>query len=141
MTYSIAQVVTLTGIQTQMLHYLCRTGLVTPTKSRKSGRQGHGIARVYSFADLVLCRVVRKLTASGVSPLKVKQAIRELHKMGISPSRLPANRVVIFEKSVYVWDENSDPFRVIDGQLAFGFILDLETIRDELIKEIDKLAA
>ena len=61
--------------------------------------------------------------------------------MGITIQRLPAERVVIFGKSVYVWEESSDPFRVIDGQQAFGFILDLQSISDELTKDLEKLAA
>ena len=141
MTYSTDQVRSVTGIGMQMLHYLCRTGLVTPTASRKRGLRGHGIARQYSFSDLVICRVVQRLAASGVSPLKVKGAIRELHAMGITIQRLPAERVVIFGKSVYVWEDSSDPFRVIDGQQAFGFILDLQSISDELTKDLEKLAA
>ena len=139
--YTTQEVRSVTGIGPQMLHYLCRTGLVTPSASRKRGLRGHGIARQYSFGDLVICRVVQGLTASGVSPLKVKSAIRELHAMGISLQRLPAARVVILGKSVYVWDESTDPFRVVDGQQAFGFILDLQTISDELITELDKIAA
>lgn len=139
--YTTEQVKTVTGIGTQMLHYLCRTGLVTPTVSRKRGQRGHGVARQYSFADLVICRVIQRLAASGVSPLKVKSAVRELHTMGISIKRLPASRVVIFGKSVYVWDESADPFRVVDGQQAFGFILDLQVISDELTKELEKIAA
>ena len=124
-----------------MLHYLCRTGLVTPTGSRKRGERGHGIARQYTFADLVICRVVQRLAASGVSPLKVKSAIRELHSMGISLNRLPSARVVIFGKSVYVWSDSSDPFRVTDGQQAFGFILDLQLISQEIKKDLEKIAA
>ena len=139
--YSTDQVKNVTGISIQMLHYLCRTGLVTPTISRKRGQKGHGVARKYSFADLVICRIIQRLAASGVSPLKVKSAVRELHAMGISMNRLPASRVVIVQKSVYVWDESSDPFRVVDGQQAFGFILDLEIISQELAKELKKIAA
>ena len=112
-----------------------------PTGSRKRGERGHGIARQYTFADLVICRVVQRLAASGVSPLKVKSAIRELHSMGISLNRLPSARVVIFGKSVYVWSDSSDPFRVTDGQQAFGFILDLQLISQEIKKDLEKIAA
>ena len=86
--------------------------------------------------------VLRKLCESGVSPLKVNKAIREIHGMGISLSSLPASRVVIFEKSVYKWDDKrKDPFWMSDGQQAFGFILDLSSIRDELVAGIERLAA
>lgn len=52
----------------------------------------------------------------------------------------PASSVVMFEKSVYKWDGTGDPFRMSDGQQAFGFILDLSSIRDELANDIPKMA-
>lgn len=77
-----------------------------------------------------------------MSPFKVNKAIRELHGMGISLSSLPASRVVIFEKNAYEWDDrHKDPFRMSDGQQVFGFILDLSFIRDELVVDIERLAA
>ena len=142
MTYSSAQAVALTGIKKDMLHYLCKAGIVVPTSSRKQGARGHGVHRKYTFTDLVSFKVVKKLCESGVSPLKANKAIREIHGMGISLSSLPASRVVIFEKSVYKWgDKRKDPFRMSDGQQAFGFILDLSSIRDELVAGIERLAA
>lgn len=140
MTYSSAQVLQLTGIKKDMLHYLCKVGIVVPTASRRQGKKGHGVLRSYSFTDLVSFKVVKRLCESGVSPLKVKSAIRELHKMNVSLSSLPCSRVVIFEKNVYKWNGKGDPFRVSDGQQAFGFILDLASIRDELVLEMQKLA-
>ncbi|MGV8898678.1 MAG: MerR family transcriptional regulator [Burkholderiaceae bacterium] len=141
MTYSSTQAVALTGIKKDMLHYLCKVGVVVPTSSRQRSERGHGVRRKYTFADLISIKVVKKLCESGVSPLKVKGAIRELHKMGGSLSSLPASRVVIFEKNVYKWDEKLDPFRMSDGQQAFGFILDLSLIRDELAADIERLVA
>jgi DNA-binding transcriptional MerR regulator len=139
--FTSAQAVALTGIKKDMLHYLCKVGIVVPTSSRRQGQRGHGVPRRYSFTDLVSFKVVRKLSESGVSPLKVKAAIRELHSMGVSLNTLPASRVVIFEKSVYKWDGTGDPFRMSDGQQAFGFILDLSYIRDELVQDIQRMAA
>lgn len=141
MTYSSTQAVMLTGVKKDMLHYLCKVGIVVPTSSRRQCERGHGVRRKYTFTDLVSFKVVKKLCESGVSPLKVKGAIRELHKMGVSLNSLPASRVVIFEKSVYKWDGKLDPFRMSDGQQAFGFILDLSSIRDELIDDIERLVA
>ena len=140
--FTTAEAVALTGIKKDMLHYLCKAGIVVPTTSRKQGQRGHGVRRKYSFTDLVSFKIVKRLCKSGVSPLKVRTAIQELHALGVSLSSLPASRVVIFEKSVYKWDDlRKDPFRMSDGQQAFGFILDLSSIRDELVAEIKRLAA
>lgn len=139
-SYLTAEAVALTGITRDMLHYLCRVGIVVPTTSRRAGNAGYGVQRRYSFSDLISFKVVRKLTESGVSPMKVKSAIRELHQMGVSLQKLPVSRVVIVGKSVYRCD-HGDPFRVVDGQQAFGFILDLGHIKDELVADIARLAA
>ena len=139
--FSTTAVMQLTQIKRDMLNYLCRSGVVTPTLSRKQGLRGHGVEHRYSFTDLVSFKVVKKLTDSGVSPLKLKKAIKELHSMGFSLTKIPSKHVVIFDKSVYQWDGIGDPFRIADGQRAFGFILDVSLIRDELIQEIGKLAA
>ena len=140
-SFSTADAERLTGVSRDMLHYLCRAGIVVPTTSRRNGQRGHGVLRRYSFTDLVSFKVVRRLTASGVSPMKVKSAIRDLHAMGVSLSNLPSSHVVIFEKSVYQWDGRGSPFRIVDGQQAFGFILDLSSIREELVADIAKMAA
>ena len=133
--------VRLTHISRDMLNYLCRVGVVVPTVSRKKGKRGHGVQRCYSFTDLVSFKVVKKLTESGVSPIKVRKAIRELHTLGVSIHRLPSSHVVIFDQSVYQWDGVGDPFRVVDGQKAFGFVLDVASIRNELIHDIERLFA
>jgi hypothetical protein len=142
MTYTSAKTVALTGIKTDMLHYLCKVGIAVPMSSRKQGKRGHGVGRKCTFTDFVSFKVVKKLCESGVSPLKANKAIRELYGMEISLSSLPASRLVIFEKNVYKWDDGrKDPFRMSDGQQAYGFILDLFSIRDELVADIERLAA
>lgn len=140
-SWTSADAVRLTGIKRDMLHYLCRSGIVVPTTSRRNGERGHGVIRRYSFTDLISFKVVRRLTASGVSPMKVKKAIRELHGMGVSLHKLPSSHVVILDKSVYQWDGQGSPFRVADGQQAFGFILDLSSIREELVADITRSVA
>jgi len=140
-TFTTAQAIRLTGVKRDMVHYLCKVGIVVPSASRKQGQRGHGVGRKYSFSDLVSFKVVKRLTESGVSPLKVKAAIRELHGMGVALSSLPSSRVVVFDKSVYKWDGKGDPFRLCDGQQAFGFILDLFAIHSELMEEIARIEA
>lgn len=139
--YSTNAVINLTGIKRDMLNYLCKVGIVVPTVSRRRGKIGHGAQRLYSFRDLVSFKVAQHLAASGVQPLRLKKAIRELHAMGISLNNLPSSHVVIANKSVYQWNGKGHPFRVVDGQLAFGFVLDVESIRAELISDLKKLAA
>lgn len=140
-TFSTEDAVRYTGISKDMLNYLCRIGVVVPTASRGLGKRGYGVHRRYSFTDLISFKVVKKLTVSGVSPVKVRKAIRDLHGMGITIHKLPSTHVVIFEQSVYKWDGKGDPWRLSDGQKAFGFILDLESIREELVADIARCVA
>lgn len=112
-----------------------------PSVSRKQGKRGHGVQRRYGFTDLISFKFVKKLLDSGVSPVKVRKAVRELHGFGISLNRLPSSHVVILGDSVYQWNGAGDPFRVVDGQQAFGFILDIASIHAELIRDIERLAA
>ncbi|MCY1228434.1 hypothetical protein D9M72_407510 [compost metagenome] len=136
-SFSTNDAVRLTGIKRDMLNYLCKMQLVVPTVSRRQGKRGHGLERRYSFTDLVAFKVVKQLAASGVQPLKVRKAIRELHRFGVSLQRLPASHVVMLGESAYLWNGRGDPFRVVDGQQAFAFVLDVASIRKELIRDIE----
>ncbi len=140
-SFTTADAVSLTGIKKDMLNYLCKMQVVVPTVSRRQGKRGHGKERRYSFTDLVVFKVVKQLAASGVQPLKVRKAIRELHAFGVSLNKLPASHIVMVGQSAYLWNGKGDPFRVVDGQTAFGFVLDVGALRSELIHDLDRLAA
>lgn len=140
-SFTTSDAVRLTGIKKDMLNYLCKMQIVVPTVSRRQGRRGHGLARRYSFTDLVVFKVVKQLAASGVQPLKVRKAIRELHAFGVSMNKLPASHIVMVGQSAYLWSGEGDPFRVVDGQTAFGFVLDVGAVRSELIEDLRWLTA
>ena len=139
--FTTSDAVRLTGIKKDMLNYLCKMQLVVPTLSRRQGTRGHGLERRYSFSDLVAFKVVKQLAASGVQPFKVRKAIRELHAFGISLHKLPASHVIMLGESAYLWNGRGSPFRVVDGQEAFAFVLDVASIRNELIRDIDERVA
>ena len=141
MAYKSSQAAALTSIKKDMPHYICKAGIVVSSSSR-NGECGHDLRRKYTFTDLVSFKDVKKLCESGVSPLKVNKAIRELHGMGISLSSLPASCVVIFEKSMYESDDKRKvPLRMSDCQQVSGFIFDLSSMRDELVADVERLAA
>jgi DNA-binding transcriptional MerR regulator len=140
-SFTTTEAVRLTDIKKDMLNYLCKMQVVVPTVSRRQGKRGHGLERRYSFTDLVVFKVVKRLAASGVQPLKVRKAIREMHSFGISLQRLPASHVVMFGQSAYLWNGKGNPLRIVDGQQAFAFVVDVASIRDELIRDIEVHAA
>src|SRR5476651_2308427 len=77
--FTTARAAKLAGLSKAMLNYLCRNGLVEPSCVCK---RGHGSTRHYSFGDVVALRLVARLSASGVSVLRLKsglQRLREIH--------------------------------------------------------------
>jgi DNA-binding transcriptional MerR regulator len=72
MGFTAAQAARLTGTTASQIAYWARSGLVVP-----EGRPAR-----YSFRDLVALRVVGALLASGLSPARVRRAIRHLLDAG-----------------------------------------------------------
>src|SRR3954466_6148507 len=73
--YRVPEVCRVVGISYRQLDYWARTGLVTPSV-REAG--GSGTQRLYSFRDLVLLKVIKRLLAAGVSLHRIREAIEFL---------------------------------------------------------------
>ena len=67
------------GITYRQLDYWARTGLVEPTVREASGS---GSQRLYSFRDILVLRVVKKLLDAGVSLPNIRTAIGTLRNRG-----------------------------------------------------------
>ncbi|SBW23058.1 regulatory protein MerR [Candidatus Protofrankia californiensis] len=68
------------GITYRQLDYWARTGLVVPSVR---GATGSGSQRLYSFRDVLVLRVVRKLLEAGVSLQNIRAAADCLRVRGI----------------------------------------------------------
>jgi DNA-binding transcriptional MerR regulator len=68
------------GITYRQLDYWARTGLVEPTVREASGS---GSQRLYSFRDILVLRVVKKLLDAGVSLPNIRTAISTLRNRGV----------------------------------------------------------
>lgn len=68
------------GISYRQLDYWARTGLVVPGVRDASGS---GTQRLYSFRDLVVLRVVKRLLDAGVSLQNIRRAIEALRSRGV----------------------------------------------------------
>jgi len=69
------------GITYRQLDYWARTDLVTPSVRNAAGS---GSQRLYSFRDIVVLRVVKKLLDAGVSLQNVRAAVSHVRSRGIS---------------------------------------------------------
>jgi DNA-binding transcriptional MerR regulator len=68
------------GITYRQLDYWARTGLVAPTVRSASGS---GTQRLYSFKDILVLKVVKRLLDTGVSLQNIRVAVEALRAHGV----------------------------------------------------------
>jgi DNA-binding transcriptional MerR regulator len=68
------------GITYRQLDYWARTELVVPTVRSASGS---GTQRLYSFKDILVLKVVKRLLDTGVSLQNIRAAVQHLRERGI----------------------------------------------------------
>ena len=67
------------GISYRQLDYWARTGLVEPSIRSATGS---GSQRLYSFRDILVLRIVKRLIDTGVSLPNIRAAVRHLEERG-----------------------------------------------------------
>lgn len=69
------------GITYRQLDYWARTALVEPTVRNASGSGSH---RLYSFRDILVLKIVKRLLDTGVSLQQIRQAVDHLRERGVN---------------------------------------------------------
>ena len=128
----------ITGLSLAMVNYLCREELVVPAAGSKRGK---GNARQYSFTDLLMLRMIKRLLANDISVLNLKKSFKAMRGRGMNCRDLLSQKYVVTDgKSIYF--KNDGVIELIEsGQLAFAFVLELGAIREEVTANIQKQAA
>jgi DNA-binding transcriptional MerR regulator len=107
------------GITYRQLDYWARTGLVEPTIRPAAGS---GTQRLYSFRDVLMLKVIKRLLDAGVSLQQIRTAVMHLRERGTGD--LAGITLMSDGASVY---ECTSPDEVIDllqgGQGVFGIAL------------------
>ena len=107
------------GISYRQLDYWARTSLVVPSVRDASGS---GTQRLYSFRDLVVLKVVKRLLDAGVSLQNIRKAIEALRSRGVED--LAGITLISDGTTVY---ECRSPEEVVDllqgGQGVFGIAI------------------
>ncbi len=107
------------GITYRQLDYWARTGLVRP---EIRGASGSGSQRLYSFRDILLLKVVKRLLDAGVSLHQIRIAIDHLRANGVEE----LSTVTLMSDGVSVYECTRDD-EVIDllrgGQGMFAISL------------------
>jgi DNA-binding transcriptional MerR regulator len=107
------------GITYRQLDYWARTGLVEPTVRSATGS---GSQRLYSFRDILLLKVIKRLLDAGVSLQQIRTAVQHLRARGTDD----LTRVTLMSDGASVYECTSDD-EVIDllqgGQGVFGIAI------------------
>ena len=107
------------GITYRQLDYWARTGLVVP---EIRGASGSGSQRLYSFRDILILRVIKKLIDAGVSLQQVRKAIDHLRARGVHD----LTQLTLVSDGISVFDSTSE-HEVFDllrgGQGVFAIAL------------------
>ena len=107
------------GITYRQLDYWARTGLVEPSVR---GAAGSGSQRLYSFRDILLLKVVKRLLDAGISLQQIRSAVAHLRERGTDD----LTRVTLMSDGASVYECTSND-EVIDllqgGQGVFGIAI------------------
>ena len=109
-------------------------GLVRPSIQQTGGRPG--VARMYSFRDLVALRVVKSLLDGGMSLQRVRRAWEFLNRTAGLDEHLAEVKLVTDGKTIFkvVRRENEVTDALRQGQMAFFVAIDEVTkqVSDEV---------
>lgn len=107
------------GITYRQLDYWARTGLVRP---QVRAAEGSGTQRLYSFRDILLLKVVKKLLDAGISLQQIRTAIDHLRARGVED----LTQVTLLSDGASVY-ECTDDHQIVDllrgGQGMFAIAL------------------
>jgi DNA-binding transcriptional MerR regulator len=107
------------SISYRQLDYWARTGLVVPSIRDASGS---GTQRLYSFRDIVVLKVVKRLLDAGVSLQNIRRAIDALRSRGVGDLA----QITLISDGTTVYECRS-PEEVVDllqgGQGVFGIAI------------------
>ncbi len=107
------------GITYRQLDYWARTKLVEPTVR---GATGSGTQRLYSFRDILLLKIIKRLLEAGVALQQIRTAVEHLRERGTDD----LTRVTLMSDGASVYECRSAD-EVIDllqgGQGVFGIAI------------------
>ena len=107
------------GITYRQLDYWARTGLIEPTVR---GATGSGTQRLYSFRDILLLKVIKRLLDAGISLQQIRTAVQHLRARGTDD----LTQVTLMSDGATVYECTSND-EVIDllqgGQGVFGIAI------------------
>lgn len=134
--FSVPEAIRLTGLTPRRLQYWDDTGFIRPTIAPRRGRR----PRLYSFRDVVQLRVAALLrdTLSLQALRRLKKALDPIYQepfASVSFAVLPDHEVVYLGPAGLHEDAKRP------GQIVTTFDIDLEEIRTDLTRRVERLRA
>ncbi len=136
-TFSAKQAATLSGLSFDMINYLGRYGIVSPSGNNRRCR-GH--ARRYLFVDLLLLRIIARLLENGISVLRLRRSLEGLMARDGAAS-LTFKKFVVTDGYNLFFQDSGVIELLESGQLSFAFVLELSSLRNEVSEAVKIHAA
>jgi DNA-binding transcriptional MerR regulator len=137
-SYSAVQASRAVGLSLHMIDYLCRNEIVIPSSGALRGR---GRTRQYTYADIVLLKVVAKLLHQGISVLRCKKALLALRRRYPAKSGLLQKKYFVTDGNEVFLQNSGVLERIATGQMSFAFVLDLGPIRSHVSTQLENRRA
>ncbi|TNM39793.1 MerR family transcriptional regulator [Nocardioides albidus] len=107
------------GITYRQLDYWARTGLIEPSVR---GAKGSGSQRLYSFRDILVLRIIKRLLDAGISLPQIRTAVGHLRERGTDD--LTQVTLMSDGASVYECTSNDEVIDLLQGgQGVFGIAI------------------
>jgi len=123
------------GISYRQLDYWARTGLVEPGIREADGS---GTQRLYSFRDILLLRIIKKLIDAGISLQQIRLAIAHLRARGTE--EMTAVTLVSDGTSVFECTSDLEIIDLVKGGQAM-FAIDLNGVWHDMAGTLHQLPA
>ena len=119
--YTGPEVCNITGISYRQLDHWTTTKLIDASVRNI---KGSGFHRIYSFNDIILVKLVKKLRSAGVSLQKIRIALKNVNEILGKNSNISDVSIFSDGSSIYVLSDNDQMIDLLKkGQAVFGISL------------------
>lgn len=113
-------------------------------RRQRHAKHGRGRARIYDFRDLLILKAIKKILDGGASVLTMKRAINELQseKWSADQAKLegkdgPIRYAIISNGDLVLVKSSKELYDLsTDGQMIFGFMIDMDKLHTELCSSV-----
>jgi DNA-binding transcriptional MerR regulator len=133
--FSAAEIVSISKLSLHTVNYLAREGYLRPTYAKGTVR---GRVRYYSYRDLVVARIIQKLTATGLELKRLKRAIKLLSHDATWENTGQLHLLATDGSHVFYHLKNGSLLELKPNlQQSFAFVLDVTRTSAETKRLVD----